>query len=247
MATSALTCRLLPYAVADGAHNMALDEVLLEAAAAGSAALRFYGWSEATVSLGYFQPEKVRFADPRTSGLPFVRRPTGGAMLVHHHEVTYGLALPPSQAWQGGEPWLRRMHAIISAALSRLYVPAHLHAPAVTQPFAGVLCFQHCTPGDLLIGPAKVVGSAQRKQRGALLQHGSILLKGSQYTPVLPGIRELSGQRLTSESVVEAIIHEFTEQTGWMLARAAWTQLERQGSAELVASKYTQDRWNKKR
>src|SRR5262245_51580642 len=103
-------CRLLPYAIADGPHNMAADEVLLEAAIAGVASLRFYGWSEATVSLGYFQPECRRLDDERLARLPFVRRPSGGDALVHHHEVTYALALPPGRPWHAGEPWPRRMH-----------------------------------------------------------------------------------------------------------------------------------------
>ena len=61
----ALSCRLLPWSVADGPQNMAADEALLEAAAAGAAALRFYAWEPATLSLGYFQPEAVRHTDPR--------------------------------------------------------------------------------------------------------------------------------------------------------------------------------------
>ena len=87
-------CRLLPFAVADGPHNMAADETLMASAAAGVASLRFYGWPEATLSLGYFQAEKLRLCDPRLAGLPFVRRPSGGATLIHHHELTYCLALP---------------------------------------------------------------------------------------------------------------------------------------------------------
>src|SRR5437588_9911435 len=93
-------CRLLPYAVADGAHNMAADEVLLEGASAGVASLRFYGWSEPTLSLGYFQSAAVRRTDPRLAALPYVRRPTGGMTLVHHHELTSALALPARSPWE---------------------------------------------------------------------------------------------------------------------------------------------------
>src|SRR5205085_9543391 len=111
--------RVLPYAVADGPHNMSADEVLLASAAtAKMASLRFYGWSEPTLTLGYFQPERLRHTESGLAQLPYVRRPTGGASLVHHHEVTYALALPAGQPWQGDEPWLRRMHAIIASALS---------------------------------------------------------------------------------------------------------------------------------
>src|SRR5262245_26411902 len=87
--------RLLPYAVADGPHNMAADEALLGSAVAGTASLRFYGWSPPTLSLGYFQPEGVRRRDARLAGLPYVRRPSGGRTLVHDRELTYALALPP--------------------------------------------------------------------------------------------------------------------------------------------------------
>ncbi len=71
--------RLLPFSVADGPHNMAADEVLLEAADAGLASLRFYGWSAPALSLGYFQPHTDHFRDPLLVKLPYVRRSTGGA------------------------------------------------------------------------------------------------------------------------------------------------------------------------
>ena len=76
--------RLLPFAEADGPCNMAADETLLEAAGAGQASLRFYGWSTAVLSLGYFQPHTVHISDPPLVNLPYVRRPTGGAALARH-------------------------------------------------------------------------------------------------------------------------------------------------------------------
>jgi lipoate-protein ligase A len=237
---------LLPYAVADGPHNMATDQVLLEAAAAGVASLRFYGWSTATLSLGYFQPERLRRQDEHLAGLPYVRRPSGGATLVHHHEVTYALGLPAGLPWQTGLPWLRRMHALIAAALQERGVDARLHDPAAAEQFPGFLCFGHLTPGDLLVGPAKVVGSAQRRQRRALLQHGAILLATSPYTPALPGIRELTGHSLTVPETCAAVRREFVRQTGWQLVDADATAAERQRIAEL-AVQYAQDSWNRKR
>src|SRR5467141_2181778 len=200
-----IRCRLLPYAVADGPGQMAADEVLLESAAAGIASLRFYGWSAATLSLGYFQSEQLRRTEKKLEALPYVRRPTGGATLVHHHEVTYALALPAGAPWQTGESWLCRMHGIVAAALAGLGVTARLCSPTPEPPFAGVLCFQHFTPGDVLIGTAKVVGSAQRRQLGALMQHGGILLAASPHAPVLPGIRELSGRSLSVEETCTAV------------------------------------------
>jgi lipoyl(octanoyl) transferase len=238
-------CRLLPYAVADGPHNMAADEALLESAAADCASLRFYGWSTATVSLGYFQPERVRYEDKRLAELPWVRRPSGGGTLVHHHEVTYALALPAGSPWQSGEPWLRRMHTIIAAALDGLGVSVRLHGAA--EPFAGFLCFQHFTAGDLLLGPGKVVGSAQRRQRKALMQHGSILLAASPFAPVLPGIKELAGREPSVAETVAAVERAFVRDTGWELVPGEWGGAERQRVEELAAGKYGQDWWNRKR
>ncbi len=74
-ATIGAVCRLLPWRVADGVSNMAADEGLLEAAAAGIASLRFYAWSRATLSLGYFQPHASRHNPEVLGDLPYVRRP----------------------------------------------------------------------------------------------------------------------------------------------------------------------------
>src|SRR5262245_58596680 len=95
--------RLFPFATADGATNMARDEAMLESAATGNvAALRFYTWSEPTVSLGYFQQSESR-AIPNLKSLAWVRRSTGGAAIVHHHELTYSFALPPGKEWKSDE------------------------------------------------------------------------------------------------------------------------------------------------
>jgi lipoate-protein ligase A len=238
---------LLRHAIGDGPNNMAADEVLLESAGSSVASLRLYGWAEATVSLGYFQPERLRRADDGLAGLPFVRRPSGGATLVHHHEVTYALGLPPGLPWQTDRSWLCRMHQIIAAALRRLGVVTGPGAAREDNRFSGLLCFQHFTPGDLLIGQAKVVGSAQRKQRGALMQHGGILLATSPYTPVLPGIRELTGRRLSHPELCAAIEEEFVRDTAWELVPGDWTVSEGRRKEELVATKYSTDKWNRKR
>jgi lipoate-protein ligase A len=241
------TCRLLPYAAASGPENMAADEALLESAQAGEASLRFYAWSEPTLSLGYFQAARSRSSSSLLNGLAWVRRPTGGSALVHHHEVTYALALPAGQPWQTGQSWLTRMHEIIRDALAQLGASAALRPPGDDSPFTGVLCFQHVTPGDLLIGGDKVVGSAQRRQRGSLLQHGGILLAQSPFAPELPGIRELAGKTLMGETVAAAVAGAFTRRTGWALAAGPWRQAEKQRIDRLVATKYTRETWNQKR
>src|SRR4051812_29350845 len=134
-------CDLFPHLTADGPTQMAADEVLLEhAAATGRPALRFYTWDPPTLSLGYFQPFAGRLADPRLAALPVVRRPTGGGAIVHHHELTYALALPAGPA-QKGVNWACRMHDVIRAALGSDGVPAAACGCGREKGRGAFLCF----------------------------------------------------------------------------------------------------------
>jgi lipoate-protein ligase A len=139
------------------------------------------------------------------------------------------------------------MHEIIGHALAEQGVSISVVSRQEEQPFDGLLCFKHLTPGDLLIGSAKIVGSAQRRQRGALLQHGSLLLAASPHAPVLPGVQELSGRNFPIPEICSAIQSEFAHQTGWRLVPGDWTNGERRRIEELVADKYAQPAWTRKR
>jgi len=238
--------RLLPFAEADGPNNMAADETLLEAADAGRASLRFYGWLAPTLSLGYFQSHNVHITDPLLENIPHVRRPTGGAALVHHHELTYALALPAGTPWQTrGDSWLLQMHTIIAEALTGLGAAPEIVGQETK--YGDILCFLHHTPGDLRIGVNKIAGSAQRRQRGALLQHGAVLLAASPHTPALPGVAELCGRRLSMMEVGAAVKECFLRQTGWHLQGGDWTEEERRRMDGFAAEKYSRPTWNDKR
>jgi lipoyl(octanoyl) transferase len=238
---------LLPFEVADGPHNMAADEVMLHRAAAGIASLRFYGWSAPTLSLGYFQPAAARLAEPQLAQLPWVRRPSGGATLVHDRETTYALAVPPGLPWQTGEPWLPRMHRIIAAGLRSLGIARNLSLVEKESLQGNGLCFQQLTPGDLECVGTKVAGSAQRRHRRCLLQHGGILLAQSSYTPQLPGLLELAGLSQSVERVAHAVAAAFEKETGWLVEPAPWTSQERLQIRALANAKYGSPTWNEKR
>jgi lipoyl(octanoyl) transferase len=228
--------------------NMALDEALLQSALErGTASLRFYFWSEPTLSLGYFQSHTERLTDPLLKGVAYVRRPTGGAAILHHLEITYALALPAGPPWHNSESWICRMHHAIAAALRRFEVTASPVVCGEEQKLGPHLCFLHQTPADLRIKGHKVVGSAQRRPRGATMQHGSILLRRSPYAPKLPGICDLAARDLDSNELASAIVAELSAATGWAFEPNDWTDAERRAADEIERTKYATREWNEKR
>ena len=89
------SCRLLPFTLSDGPGNMAADEAMLVSAQAGEASFRLYGWTNATLSLGYFQPAALRETDPLLANLPL-----GGAQypLRTPRDSRRGIAAAPRAA-----------------------------------------------------------------------------------------------------------------------------------------------------
>ena len=245
------TVRLLPFAAASGAENMARDEALLHAAAAdrGVASLRFYTWTEPTLSLGYFQPAADRLTDTALSQMSWVRRATGGAAIVHDpaHEITYSLALPPGEEWQPrGESWICRMHYVVRDVLNEFGVPARAVVCGEEQKLGPVLCFRHHTPGDLTVNGGKVAGSAQRKWKGAMLQHGSILFRRSPLAESLPGIADLCGKNL-DHAFRWPVVGRFSKATGWAVEPGDWTGEELAEAGRIAADKFATAEWNEKR
>jgi lipoyl(octanoyl) transferase len=176
--------RLLNDPPASGAWNMAVDEALLEGVASGRspATLRFYSWTPACLSLGYFQPFGIVDVDGcRARGVDVVRRPTGGRAILHDRELTYSLTLPASVLGHeaGIVPSYHRLSLALQAGLRELGVPATL-APAAATPAGGdqgPVCFDRPSSHEILLGGRKLVGSAQVRRGGALLQHGSIVIQ----------------------------------------------------------------------
>jgi len=184
MTTAADTWRLLVDAPAVGAWNMAVDEVLLDGVAAGTTppTIRFYGWTPPCLSLGYFQSfDVVNLDGCRALGVDVVRRPTGGRAILHDRELTYSIALPASVLGQDGGvlPSYYRLSLALRAGLRRLGVPATLAAPqsAGSSAVHGPVCFDRPSANEILLHGRKLVGSAQMRRGGGVLQHGSILIE----------------------------------------------------------------------
>jgi lipoate-protein ligase A len=182
--TSDAAWRLLLDPPAAGAWNMAVDEVLLEGAAAGTAppTLRFYAWAPACLSLGYFQPfEVVDVAGCRSLGVDVVRRPTGGRAILHDRELTYSVALPLKLLGDGGAVLssYHRVSLALERGLNRLGAPVVLAPESAAQPDPdrGPVCFDRPSAHEILLDGRKLVGSAQVRRATAILQHGSILIE----------------------------------------------------------------------
>jgi lipoyl(octanoyl) transferase len=165
-----------------GFRNMAIDQALLvRAAERGERWLRLYRWAPHCLSFGRHEPAARRYDRGRAEalGLDTVRRPTGGRAVWHGEELTYAVALP-AEGLGGVREVCGEIHATVRDGLLRLGVRAVAAGPALAlSPGAGA-CFAAATGGELMLDGRKLVGSAQLRERGALLQHGTILLDGDQ-------------------------------------------------------------------
>lgn len=171
-----------------GLVNMEVDRQILDSVDTGLAGptLRFYRWQEPTISLGYFQKqEELNSLDEQLRAMPVVRRMTGGGAILHDKELTYSLTVP----LHGKEPvndLYRLVHDIIIGLLRKKGIPAAYRGVSdCTNSHRGpFFCFarSHCL--DIVTPDGKLLGSAQRRARHAVLQHGSLILEKH---PLQPG------------------------------------------------------------
>ena len=259
-----LPCLLLDDPPSAGDWNMAVDQLLLaQAADTGQAALRFYRWREPTLSLGYFQ----RFAECSAQfagDLPaVVRRQTGGGAILHDHELTYSLVLPPAHPnAANSQSVYDKAHCALAEVLKQFLPPAHavqLCAQKSTdQPF---LCFERRAIGDIVYradqqgqraGP-KIVGSAQRRSNKALLQHGSILLKASPRAGHLLGLRDLADGALDQTRLQESIGAAFAAQFHLQFeadsppSALQWSSKHSAEIEHLLSTRYANGSWTQRR
>ena len=162
---------------------MAIDMVLAESVRAGAIpTLRFYRWWPPCISLGRNQPAKERYdaAEAQRRGIEFVRRPTGGRAVYHHHEITYSVAIADRQLG-GPRRTYEAIHRALHAGLRLLGAPTELvEAQGQAIRPSTLPCFREKERGAIIANRRKLVGSAQLREGGVILQHGSILLAADQ-------------------------------------------------------------------
>jgi lipoate-protein ligase A len=222
---------------APGAENMRRDVALLHACAAREidGALRIYGFAPACLSLGRLQPESdVDLGACTRDGVDVVRRPSGGRAVLHDEEVTYALVCRTTDPVFGGHVLesCARIHAAVARGLETLGIDTAAHAPsadvrsAAIRAAASADCFAIPAAHELVDSSGrKLVGSAQARYQGALLQHGSVLLEPARAAAYLgraagspgTGIRQLLGREVTRDEVARALTGGFRAVLGMRL------------------------------
>lgn len=176
--------RLICDTPLSGEVNMKRDLDLMAEVASGKAppTLRLYSWSPPALTLGRFQKaeEVADFEACRRLGVALIRRPTGGRAVLHHREITYSISAPESHRLipAGVIEAYRLINRGILAAFDLLGIEASL--AGASERGVGLVsgsCFDSASAYEVRVSGKKVVGSAQLRTGGALLQHGAILLE----------------------------------------------------------------------
>ncbi len=255
---------LLEQAPRTGAWNMALDEAIMDAVGEGAAppTLRLYQWEPPCLSLGRRQPlEGVDLARLRTDGSEAVRRATGGWAILHTDELTYSVALLPSDPRADG-PILdayRKLSAGLLAGLTRLGVAAEMKpASASGTHNLTAACFEVPSAYEITAQERKLIGSAQARPNGRVLQHGSLPLAGdigrvtryltfkdeSERDALASHLREraatlgeVAGRAISFAEAAEAMRQGFAQALNVTLTPAAPTPDELRRAESLMAEK----------
>lgn len=180
--------RFIDSGACSPSYNMALDEALLDWHSKGliPPTIRFYGWDPATLSIGYFQKveKEINMDKVKEYGLGFVRRPTGGRGVLHDQELTYSVIV--SEEHPEMPQTVTEAYRVISEGILEGFKAVGLDAyfaiprteeekNALKNPRSSV-CFDAPSWYELVVEGRKVAGSAQTRQKGVILQHGSIIL-----------------------------------------------------------------------
>jgi lipoate-protein ligase A len=244
--------RLIEDGASSGAWNMAVDEALLEGARkSGVPVLRFYSWNPACVSLGRLQkvPEVVA-----KSTFDWVRRPTGGRAVLHQHEMTYCAVIPESclekenRSVLGAYQWLSEGFI---TGLKELGIHAEL-APAHRGRRMADNCFTAPAQCDFVVDGRKLIGAAQCRRHGIILQHGAILVHvdGKSWQTALGGgmddavtLREL-GVRADMETIAAALAKGLRQYHNVYFEKSELSESEKIMASQLHRIKYSQVSWN---
>ena len=214
------------------AWNMAFDErMLINASLLRTPLVRFYQWTEACATFGYFQ--KYKWIINNTELRPVIRRLTGGGIVPHQMDWTYSVAIPPTHPHyrlKARESYCE-IHRLIKRSLAKLGLQSDL-AEMPDQNSKG-LCFAHAEENDVLAGGVKIAGAAQRRNKFGLLIQGSIQPPESMHPRREDWIKAFLG----------------TANDNWNVTWALWDpdRVFLESVSQLTEEKYSQNEYNQKR
>jgi lipoate-protein ligase A len=269
----AATWRLLVDGQAEGPTNMAVDEAILSAVVNGESppTVRFYGWAPPCLTLGRSQPVATAdLARCRAAGVGVVRRPSGGGAILHTDELTYAVALcqDDPRAEGGVLASYRRLSEGLLDGLERLGVEALQAVRKKVPPVEPTpVCFEVPSDYEITAGGRKLVGSAQWRARGGVLQHGTLPLWGDLTRVVdylvfddeerevrrrslhrrAATLEEVLGQALPFSRVARALADGLSHALNLRLEPGELTANERLRAAELRRSRYADREWTARR
>jgi lipoyl(octanoyl) transferase len=271
------TWRFIDSGNCSPAYNMALDEALLEWHSKGKIppTIRFYGWAPATLSIGYFQKveKEVNMEAVKQYGLGFVRRPTGGRGVLHDQELTYSVIV--SEKYPEMPATVTEAYRVISEGIlegfKKVGLDAYFAVPrtdeernALKNPRSAV-CFDAPSWYELVVEGRKVAGSAQTRQKGVILQHGSIILDINEdklfdlfnypsdrvrermqknFKNKAVAINALRETPLTMDQAKQAFHYGFEKGLNITLEPYTLTAEEDAEVWEIAKTRYEQDSWN---
>ena len=270
--TTETTWRLVRHdAPLDGALNMAIDQAILEAVSAGEVppTLRFYGWQPPCLSLGYMQPiDDVDEARLAAQGWGLVRRITGGRAILHTDELTYSVTVRDQHPVVEGDivASYRRLSGALLDGLHRLGAQADADRRAERHPDAkGPVCFEVPSHYEITFEGKKLVGSAQVRKLGVVLQHGSLPLMGditricdaltfssderrervrARVRTRAATLAEVLGQVVTWDQAVAAMQAGFEHTFDLVFESTDLTPAEQARAEELRAAQYATREWH---
>ncbi|RNB58503.1 lipoate--protein ligase family protein [Brevibacillus gelatini] len=271
------------YIVTDAmspAMNMAVDEAILQMHSEGKVppTVRFYTWDPATLSIGYFQKamKEINLEEVKRQGLGFVRRATGGRAVLHDQELTYSVIV--SEEHPRMPSGVTEAYKIISLGLLHGFQNLGLEAEMVSlaseeekekysSPGSSA-CFDSPSWYELVVEGKKVAGSAQTRQKGVILQHGSILLDMDvellfsllhfpsdrvkqrmmdSFRQKAVTVNEVSPRPVSLQEAIEAFSKGFATGLEVELVPSTLTDEEMALAEELAKTRYGTDEWNLRR
>lgn len=167
-----------------GAMNMAIDEAIMISYKEGKSkpTLRFYTWEPACLTIGYFQKleKEIDLDKCRELGIDYVRRATGGRAVLHEDELTYSIIVGEDNKLIDSS--INESYKFISQGIVKgleiegLEVDELSKGERITREKLSAACFNTHASYEITINNKKVVGSAQHRRDGVILQHGSIVI-----------------------------------------------------------------------